>query len=213
VTGRGGTTTATGGTSSTGGSGGASKDAAAGTGGSILDAGVDTGSTDTPLSSVPLVPPQGALLGVFYSAQSVSATDTMIGRKPNIRLTYYAWEDNWINGTSSDLKDGRIPLVNWEPFTPKLDDIIAGAHDTMIHQRATVAKGLGQPFFLDFGAEMNGDWSPWGGAQNGQGPDKYVAAYKHIHDIFVADGATNVVWAWCPNVTDEPRETWNEAMG
>jgi len=159
------------------------------------------------------VPAQGALLGVFYSAQSVSATDTMIGRKPSIHLTYYAWEDNWINGTSSDLKDGRIPLVNWEPFTPKLDDIIGGTHDTMIHQRATAAKALAKPFFLDWGAEMNGDWSPWGGAQNGSSPDQYVAAYQHIHDIFVGDGATNVVWAWCPNVTDEPREAWNETMG
>jgi len=33
---------------------------------------------------------------------------------------------------------------------------------------------------------------------------KYVAAYRHIHDIFEARGATNVVWAWCPNVTDSP---------
>jgi beta-mannanase len=30
----------------------------------------------------------------------------------------------------------------------------------------------------------------------------YVSAYRHIHDRFVALGATNVVWAWCPNVTD-----------
>jgi beta-mannanase len=30
----------------------------------------------------------------------------------------------------------------------------------------------------------------------------YVDAYRHIHDLFVAAGATNVVWAWCPNVTD-----------
>jgi beta-mannanase len=60
---------------------------------------------------------------------------------------------------------------------------------------------------------MNGDWSPWGGAQNGKGPAKYVAAYRHINDIFDAQGATNVVWAWCPNTTDVPAESWNEAMG
>ena len=44
---------------------------------------------------------------------------------------------------------------------------------------------------------MNGDegWS-------GNNAPLYVAAYRHIHDIFVAEGATNVIWAWCPNVTD-----------
>ena len=45
---------------------------------------------------------------------------------------------------------------------------------------------------------MNGD-EAWGG----NNPTLYVAAYRHIHDIFTAAGATNVVWAWwCPNVTD-----------
>ena len=44
---------------------------------------------------------------------------------------------------------------------------------------------------------MNGDetWS-------GNNAPLYVAAYRHIHDIFLAAGATNVIWAWCPNVTD-----------
>jgi hypothetical protein len=44
---------------------------------------------------------------------------------------------------------------------------------------------------------MNGDeaWS-------GNNAQLYVSAYRHIHDIFVAEGATNEIWAWCPNVTD-----------
>src|SRR4029078_10447845 len=53
------------------------------------------------------------------------------------------------------------------------------------------------PFFLDFAAEMNGDeaWS-------GNDAPLYIDAYRHIHDLFAAAGAPNVVWAWCPNVTD-----------
>ena len=44
---------------------------------------------------------------------------------------------------------------------------------------------------------MNGDeaWS-------GNNAPLYVSAYRHIHDLFVAAGATNVVWVWCPNITD-----------
>jgi beta-mannanase len=59
---------------------------------------------------------------------------------------------------------------------------------------------------------MNGNWYPWSGAQNGGatgGPAKYVAAYKHVHDVFVAEGALNVQWIWCPDNADVPNETWN----
>jgi beta-mannanase len=34
-----------------------------------------------------------------------------------------------------------------------------------------------------------------------QSPDAYVAAWRHIHDIFAARGATNVAWVWCPNAS------------
>ena len=30
--------------------------------------------------------------------------------------------------------------------------------------------------------------------------DFYVPMWKHVHDIFAQNGATNVTWVWCPNV-------------
>jgi beta-mannanase len=36
-----------------------------------------------------------------------------------------------------------------------------------------------------------------------------VAAWRHIHSIFVAEGATNVVWVWCPYARSKPRDAWN----
>jgi len=38
--------------------------------------------------------------------------------------------------------------------------------------------------------------------RGGNNPTLCVAAYWHLHVIFTAVDATNVVWAWCPNVTD-----------
>jgi hypothetical protein len=35
---------------------------------------------------------------------------------------------------------------------------------------------------------------------NGNQPGDYVKAWRHVHDIFVANGATNVTWVWSPNV-------------
>jgi hypothetical protein len=184
---------------------------AAGAGGTGLAAGAG-GATAPPPGSAPLEPASGALLGVFYGADSLAATASKLGRTPPVHLVYYAWDDDWARGSKADLDAGRIPLVNWEPYDPSLDDIISGVYDTMIQKRAADAKNLGKPFFLDWGAEMNGDWSPWSGAQNGSNADKYLAAYKHIHDLFRTAGANNVVWLWCPNVTDEPRATWNQAL-
>jgi hypothetical protein len=140
------------------------------------------------------------LLGQFYGAGSVAQTAAKLGRTPPVHLTYYAWDADW-NGsvTKADLAAGRIPLVNWEPHKIDFAKIIDGSLDATIVARAKGAKALGQKFFLDFAAEMNGD-EAWGG----NNPTLYVAAYRHIHDLFVAAGATNVVWAWCPNVTDTP---------
>jgi mannan endo-1,4-beta-mannosidase len=61
---------------------------------------------------------------------------------------------------------------------------------------------------------MNGNWEKWSPANNGSTPDPaaFVAAWRHVHDLFVQNGATNVVWVWCPNATDVPNATsapWN----
>lgn len=147
-----------------------------------------------------LEPASGALLGQYYGAGSVAQTTVKLGRTLPVHLTYYAWDADW-NGsvTREDLAAGRIPLVNWEPHHIDFAKIIDGSLDATITTRAKGARALGQKFFLDFAAEMNGD-EAWGG----NNPALYVAAYRHIHDIFVASGAANVVWAWCPNVTDTP---------
>ncbi|MGJ1427356.1 glycoside hydrolase family 26 protein [Clavibacter sepedonicus] len=47
---------------------------------------------------------------------------------------------------------------------------------------------------------MNGDWYPWADGVNGNAPGSYAAAWKHVHDVVVAQGATNVRWVWTPNV-------------
>ncbi|MFZ0999293.1 MAG: glycosyl hydrolase, partial [Candidatus Sulfotelmatobacter sp.] len=115
-----------------------------------------------------------------------------------IHLAYYGWAADWTGSvTQADLAAGRIPLISWEPHNIYFARIADGSLDATIIARAKGSKVLGKKFFLDFAAEMNGDeaWS-------GNNASLYVSAYRHIHDLFVAAGATNVVWAWCPNVTD-----------
>jgi hypothetical protein len=193
--------------------GGKGVSGSAAVGGSTFTAGgspiAGTGSVGSPI----LVPEAGALLGLYYGDASIAATTSKLGRAVPLHLTYYAWQDDWTRDvTAEDLRAGRIPFVNWELYGAVLDQIIAGDDDTMITARANAARNLGKQLFVDFGAEMNGDWSPWSGAQNGNSSTKYIAAYRHVHDLFVSSGATNVIWAFCPNVTSVPDEAWNEPL-
>lgn len=172
-----------------------------------------------------LVPPSGALLGAFVSstgtgwaADDVTAREAQLGRNFDIDHRFQNWTtpfptlaDGW------DIQSGRVPMVTWQPNTTTLDAINAGASDDLLRARARDVAAFGQPMFLRFGHEMNADWYPWGGVNNNttgrqDGPTKYIAAWRHVHDLFVAAGATNAVWVWCPNRSSIPNLAWNRAQ-
>jgi len=104
---------------------------------------------------------------------------------------------------------GAIPVFSWssqsipsakEEPNFQLSDVIAGAYDSYIRKFAEEARDWGHPFFLRFNWEMNGNWFPWSEGVNGNQTGEFVAAWRHVHDIFAAVGATNATWVWCPNV-------------
>jgi hypothetical protein len=107
---------------------------------------------------------------------------------------------------------GSMPFFSWaSQATPaslnqpdfQLADVIAGSHDAYIREFAEGARDWGQPFFLRFNWEMNGNWFAWSEGVNGNQAGEYVAAWRHVHDIFTSVGATNATWVWCPNVDPE----------
>jgi hypothetical protein len=104
---------------------------------------------------------------------------------------------------------GTVPFLNWSseasPETVnqspyRLANIINGSLDPYLRSFAEGAKRWGHPFFLRFDWEMNGFWFPWSEGVNGNKPGEFVAAWRHVHDLFRSVGATNVTWVWCPNV-------------
>jgi hypothetical protein len=202
VGGTGGVSGSTGGTSagiaSVGGQAGnasaGSPSAGAGLGGSTAgSAGSSRGPND-------IAPSSGALLGAYVDQDQLTPREQLLDRKLAIHHRFYAWSDDWVSGeTEQDLAAGRIPMATWEPHTAVLPDITAGTHDELVRSRARDAKKLGKPMFLRFAHEMNGDWYSWGGPKNENeaGPGKYLAAWRHLHDIFESEGASNVLWVWC----------------
>ncbi|HEY2317449.1 MAG TPA: glycosyltransferase family 2 protein [Solirubrobacteraceae bacterium] len=103
---------------------------------------------------------------------------------------------------------GSIPEISWEPWDysgsatdqPQftLASIIDGRHDAYIRRWARTLRRYGHPVYLRFAQEMNGNWYPWSEAVNGNHPGQFVAAWRHVHQMFTELGADNVRWIWSP---------------
>jgi mannan endo-1,4-beta-mannosidase len=115
---------------------------------------------------------------------------------------------------------GAIPVLSWGSWDYccdvdqpefKLSTITAGDHDEFLIKWARSAKAWGHPFFLTFDSEMNGWWWPWTEQTNGNQPGDFVAAWRHVVDIFRQEGVKNVTWVWCPNVVG-PQSTPMETL-
>ncbi len=121
------------------------------------------------------------------------------------------------SGMTSIREYGAIPFFSWgSEGTPRtsvgdpafqLSDLIKGRYDEYIRTFAKEARSWGHPFFLRFDWEMNGNWFPWAEGVNGNKPGEFVAAWRHVHDIFTAAGATNATWVWCP--FSDPQRKFN----
>jgi beta-mannanase len=154
------------------------------------------------------VPQHGALLGAM--APHVGRFQRLIRHKIAIEHSYYRWNKEFpASHERWTVEHHRIPLITWEPWGATLREIIDGRHDDLIRAQARRARNFNRPFFLRFAHEMNGDWYPWAGARNGQSPDRYVRAWRHIHRIYTNAGATKVVWVWSPHWKSFPTDPWN----
>jgi hypothetical protein len=142
-----------------------------------------------------------ALPGAPDSTAPLTAYSRMVGKSPNLLEFYSAWGDGFDSaGAAKAWQAGAVPLMAWEPKTVSVSRIASGAEDAYIHQEAAAISRLGTPLAVSFGHEMNGDWEPWGTGK--ATPAEFVAAWRHIHDLFRQDGVDNVIWVWSPNATN-----------
>jgi hypothetical protein len=151
-----------------------------------------------------------------WDARTMDRFEAQAGKRVSILHWGQAWYRGGVpqpfypNDFEAARRRGAIPLIDWNswdlpaPGSPdmpafQLQDITAGTYDSYIRSWATAARNWGRPFFLRFDHEMNGTWYPWSEIRNGNRAGEYVAAWRHVHDIFESVGATNVSWVWSPN--------------
>ena len=163
------------------------------------------GLPSTPATPAPAGPP-GALFGAYVQGgghgvdvqmAAVEAREHDLGRRLAIDHHFYPWDKEFPTAREkADLRDGRIPLISWNGKTLNLA-IGLGQYDELIRTRAQAVKALGQKVMIRWMWEMDGRQK----AEHTQHPALYIAAWRHIHDVFADEGATNVQWVWCPNAT------------
>lgn len=150
----------------------------------------------------PLTPASGTYFGAMTNPDrsttdstptEVAALETSMGRKLAIVNQFYAYPE-LINGNRerAQMAEGRIPMITWGA-----SDTIAlanGSQDVYLRRQARSIAAIGGTVFLRFFHEPEGAYR----AAYVHSAADFVAAWRHVHALFLAEGATNVVWIWCP---------------
>lgn len=154
------------------------------------------------------------ITGAPRDASAIDAFTAQVGFKPTIVQYFQSWGSSY-NAFNPDRADavtarGATPLITWEPWVTtqgvnqpaySLDQIAAGEYDDYVRVYASAVRQWGKRLYLRFAHEMNGNWYPWAAGVNGNTAASYRAAWRHLHAIFEAEGATNVRWVWAPNIS------------
>jgi hypothetical protein len=178
-------------------------------------AGVSASPSEAAVSTAGPRPVEGkVMLGAYLELKNMTLTESLalrrsqLGRGMRILHLYFNWTDGLVDPIGV-VPDGCIPMLSWSPL-PSYASVTDGSQDALIRRQASAIAAYGKPLFLRWGWEMNGNWFPWSGAKNSSRGTGYIAAWRHIHDIFAEEGATNVAWVWSPNYFSQPAQAWND---
>ncbi|HXW47132.1 MAG TPA: glycosyl hydrolase [Streptosporangiaceae bacterium] len=173
----------------------------AGSGGGPQGGTVPGGAHPVATATLPAVPL--SYLGVYEDGVPASfggilQFETSVGVQPNIALYYSSWNEQFNAGFAWQAYDNRVtPAVQIEPFGVSMAGIAAGSYDQYLESYATAVRDFGHAVIIGFAHEPNGPWYPWGAGS--VSPATWIAAWRHVVDVFNADGARNVIWLWTVN--------------
>ncbi|HEY6532961.1 MAG TPA: glycosyl hydrolase [Acidimicrobiales bacterium] len=138
-----------------------------------------------------------------------------LARDATMRGYYKGWDTPFdSNRVLSSWQRGEVPVMTWESralaFAEDTTDyslgrIADGDFDDYLTQYARDITELGLPLVIRFDQEMTGNWYRWAEFDAPYGNEKgdFIAAWRHIHDLFESVGANeHVVWLWSPNRID-----------
>lgn len=144
-----------------------------------------------------LVPSHGALLGTWSlprsgrtDAQELAYVESEIGEPFAIYHTYaQATTPMPTPDMRSAAASGHIDLVDITPGA-SWAEVAAGATDSQLIAQADGLRAFGYPVMVTFDHEANARIGSSGT------PAQFVAAWRHVYDVYRRQGATNVIWVW-----------------
>ncbi len=150
-------------------------------------------------------PDCGALWGAYTlqgrnPEQAVTGLESQIGRKFDLTKRYHDFSDSRHQGRFPDaferkLGQSRTPFIAWQARVSKTKRNISwraianGSYDRYVKSAATRVKAYKRPMFIAFDPAFDAHRTKGSMAD-------YVAAYRHIVQVFKANKVTNVAWAW-----------------
>ena len=144
------------------------------------------------------------LKGVTYSTTSLDQElhllpgfNASLARPLSVVHIYQPWSSPTPNAQIQEVRaSGAIPMIDWACGDTDAN-IISGADDALITGFAHQLAALDAPVFLRWYYEPNFPGGVnYAACISNLGPQGYVDAFRHIHDLFVAAGAWNVGFIW-----------------
>lgn len=187
-----------------------------------------TSPTVTAPSKAQLAAPDSRLYGM-YTAQApfnwatYDDTSSKVGSRPNVVGYFGGWDESFrASAVTRAWQRNTMPILTWEsrPIAAGNDVVVepdyelskiigdpatgvAGSFDDYLRQYARDIVATGLPLGIRLDHEMNGNWYPWAEGVNGNSRGEFVQMWQHVHDIFEAEGANQlVVWIWSPNIVN-----------
>jgi hypothetical protein len=132
------------------------------------------------------------------------------GRLPAIWTIWSRWGDPTTKAFPTTVvkqvnRLGVTPMIWWEPFKPgsahkpwfpRFANTVAGKHDAYIRRWARRAKEFGRTVLVRYAPETNGGYHAWAKGRFDNSAENYIAAWRHVWEIFRKQGATNVKFVW-----------------
>ena len=134
----------------------------------------------------------------------------LVGCRPTVVSAFVKLDSAFDAAELADLSaGGRTPLITLEPWSWRMGHgqpespayalrrLVEGAWDAQLQRIARVLATHPGPVMVRFAHEMNAGWYPWGTGVNGNVPDHYVYAWRHVHQVMAAV-APDLTWVWAP---------------
>jgi len=147
-------------------------------------------------------------LGIYasHAPQSYAGVEAFASATqhvPNLASYYSGWYQSFNRAFADEAAaHGAVPAIQMDPRGVDCAAIAAGRYDSYLISYADAVNEYGHQtgrgVVIGFGHEMNGFWYRWGWKHTR--PAVFVAAWRHIVDVFRRRGADNVTWLWTVNI-------------